>query len=205
MAKTSKRYPTYTTPRGVLLFPHLNKPRDYKGNQKFAYDTSFILEGEEADALRKQVDELMDQSAREHANKLADPPYRQHTGENEHPVEGAFEFRFKISAEIKTKSGEIWHRKPAIFDRFGVPITDRHVGSGTTAQIKYQAYFWNTGRECGVTLQPVALMVFDLIEEGSHRSARDWGFDVQEPSPVPATDEGGSQGDEDEASIEVPF
>lgn len=191
MPRKEEKYPTFTTPRGVLVYPHLNKARDYKQNKKFAYDTDFLLEGADAQELIRRVDELHEESVQEHGTRPADKPYKPHTDDDGGEIEGAFRFHFKVAAQVKTRSGEVWDRRPALFDRYGRPVTT-FVGGGSVAQIKFQAYKWNTGKECGVTLQPVAVMIFDLVEFDGSKSARDFGFKTETPPEGEADFAGGT-------------
>lgn len=174
-----EKYPTFVTDRLTLLYPFLQRPRDFEGDEKFHYDTQALAEGEIAAELEKFIDEQIEESCRQHkTKKKAAPPYFEHVDEDENPT-GKTCFKFKVSATVKTKKGE-WDRKPRIFDAVGNLLRDDSVllGTGTEAQISFQVYHWKNKDGAGVSLQPKAVRVLKLVEfEGQSDKADSYGFE----------------------------
>jgi hypothetical protein len=181
MAKREEKYPTFTTVVGTLVYPHLNKARDFQGDEKFAYDTGFVLTGEAAADLEGKIDRWLEESAQLHKKRALKPPYDPHEDEDGNEVEGATRFKFKVTASTVTKKGKVWDRKPSIFDRYGNALPpEPYVGSGTTAQIAFQVYLWKNPSGAGVSLQPTAILVRDFVAFDGSRGAKSFGFEVEE-------------------------
>lgn len=166
MADAQEKYPTYTTAIGRLVYPHLNKPRDYKGNGQFAFDTGLVLTGEEAEKLAQFVDEQLEESARINKKKKThEPPYLVNTDKDGNEIDGETRFKFKVQAVTKTKSGKLWHRDPVFIDSAGQTISEPPIlGGGTEARIAFQVYHWANPAGAGVTLQPTQVQIVKLVE-----------------------------------------
>jgi hypothetical protein len=164
MAKNDKKeQPILVTPFGTLVFANLTKPRDYKGNGDFAYDTGFLLDGAQADEFIAQIDAWMKDSQAESKLRPNDPPYTEHTDKEKNVVPGVTKFKFKLRAETKLKNGDVWKRKPKLVDADAKPIEGPiRIGNGTRARIKYQPYFSTGGNRAGVVLQPLLVQIVDL-------------------------------------------
>jgi hypothetical protein len=80
----------------------------------------------------------------------------------------------------KDKAGETYSRAPKLFNASGDIITD-NIGGGSKIQVAVVPYCWYTGTlGAGITLQPKAVMVHDLVTWGDGGSAVAYGFDVSE-------------------------
>lgn len=180
-------YPVYTTPVGTLVYPNLNVPRDFNGDGRFAYDTNLVLDGEEAEQLKDLVDAGREASEKKFkTGAQLKPCYGPHivkdseSGEEEE-VPGALRFRFKVQAVTKTKKGREWDRQPELFDSKGSPVNPDKaiVGSGTKARIAFQLYPWKNPSGSGLTLQPMAVMIYDFVEGRTQRGgdAGAYGFE----------------------------
>ncbi len=183
---TDDRYQTFTTPVGVAVYPNLLQPRDYKGNQKFYYDASLVLEGDEAAELQQQIDQWMDESVIQNGSKRAlDPPYEPHKVKDDNgeweEVDGAVRFKFRVPASMETKKGT-WDRQPIHFDAEVNPIEPTPIGSGSKVILSFQVYKWKNPSGASVQLQPVAVQILDLVpprvSTGS-RDAGDYGMSAQ--------------------------
>jgi hypothetical protein len=184
MATREEKYPEYLTAVGTLVFPFLNRPRDYKNDGKFAYSTGLLLDGQDAADFEKLCDELVAESMqRNKTKKRAGVPYDPHTVKdedgNETEVDGATVFKFRLPAVTKTKSGERWERKIAFLDCEGTPLSPPPlIGAGSKAAILFQVYHWKTPLGAGAQLQPKAIQIIELVEyvPGDNRSAEEMGF-----------------------------
>lgn len=162
--KNKDKYPSYRTPIGRLGYPFLQIPRDYEGDEKFAYSCDLILPEEQAAPLCQAIDGWLEESkAKFKTKKQSYIPYEDTVDENGDPVEGFVTFAFKVQAKTETRSGRIWDRKPAIFTLNGEKVEEK-VGSGTQARVNFQVYLWKNPAGAGVTLQPKAVMVHELVE-----------------------------------------
>lgn len=181
--KKTDKYPKVVTPKMVLVYPFLQRPRDFKGDGQFYYKTDATLGGAEAAELEKLILEQIDVSAKKHKlKKKAAPPFTADVDDDDKET-GLTRFRFKVRHQMKTKSGDVWDRKPRFFDAQGHPMPDGILlGTGTKAQISFQWYHWKSGSlGAGVTMQPVAVMVHELVEYGGRsQDPGAYGFDTDD-------------------------
>ena len=209
MATKEEKYPEFTTVVGTLVFPYLNKARDYKDDGKFAYTTGLLLEGQDAANFEREVEALcLESCKRNKTTKRAVVPYGPATEKDENgdkiEVDGSIVFKFRLPAFTKMKSGEIWERKIAFFDSAGNPLSPPPlIGAGTRAAITFQVYYWKTPLGASAQLQPKGVFIVDLVEfePGDNRTAEEMGFKPitggyvagdNRGGDVPADDEGGS-------------
>jgi hypothetical protein len=178
---------TVTTPAGIARHPHLNRP-DTKFSDKNKPDGDYkvILEmsSEEAEPFIKQIesmfaDFLAAKKAETRKDKLtiAPPPWTEN--------DGTVQFKLKVYATWPPdKDGKIQSRAPKLFAKDG-GSTD-NIASGTKMQIAVEPYFWPAPgkpmgtKGCGITLQPKAVMIHDLVAWGNGGTAEAYGFDVSE-------------------------
>lgn len=166
MAAKRKRF---VTPVGKIIFPWIIEPRDYQGNGKFAYSCSLDLEGEDAAQLAALVDaEIEEARARFNTNKVFSTPYGPATDRQKEEIPGVTRFKFKVGASAETKNGQQWDRKPTLVDCDRNPIVaktfdDLPLGAGSLVRIAFTPYPWKNPGGVGVTLQPVAVQVLELV------------------------------------------
>lgn len=208
-----------TTPKGIAVYPHLLVP-DVKFDKDGVYHTKLKLSGAEAKAFKKAIDDGIADSYKETEKvllaklqentkdaaakkavkglKRADPPYT----ENE---DGTIDFSFKMKATGKKKdTKEPFTRKPVLFDRAAVPITDNiKLGGGSTIRVSYNMMpFYTALVGAGVSLQMASVQVINLVEWGADASR--YGFEDESeegegetaPAGAAATKEADDDGDE---------
>lgn len=165
-----------TTGRGVLVYPHLTKP-DTKFNKDGAYTAKLRMTGSEALALVAQIDAAIKEcgaAAKSNAEfkgktiKRADSPYKK----NE---DGSVEFSFKMNATGKNRKGEVFTRRPVIFNAAGQPVEGLKIGGGTVARISYELnQYTRPSTEtkntilAGANLRLEAVQVIELVEWGAN-------------------------------------
>jgi hypothetical protein len=94
------------------------------------------------------------------------------------------QLKLKVKAMGKSKDGETYSRAPKLFNASGDIITD-NVGGGSKIQVAVVPYCWYTATlGAGITLQPKAVMVHDLVTWGDGGNAVSYGFDVSEAKPA---------------------
>lgn len=202
--KKADKYPKVVTPVMTLVYPFLQQARDYKGDENFVYRTDALLGGAQAVELISKIDAEIEKSCEmNECDERAKPPYRADK-DKEGKETGLTRFRFKVAEKTKTRRGEWWDRRPAIFDAQGHPLPEGLlVGTGTKAQISFQWYHWGSGAlGGGVSLQPVAIMIHEFVPY-SPRSAdpTSYGFETNESGfgfPTPET----TDDDDDDDDIE---
>lgn len=184
---------TYRTPKGKLVFPYLNEPRQYKGQGKAAYDTDFDIEGEAG----RQFEAFLEEYARAYAKRVGKrsislesilKPATVGKGDKKEELDGVVRVHFKI-ANVETQRG-VWDRKPAFYHPDGSPFEEEpQLGGGTLAQIAFSIYEWEAGPNRGMSLQPEGLMIYEVVErKGPAR--RDFGSLFGEASGGKATSAG---------------
>ena len=208
-AKREKR-PVHKTPKGVAIFPYLNKP-DTKWKPEGEFKTKQRIPTEDAEKLIEIIEAAQAEAEAEAKvkakakNKLksvkaADLPYSAELDDNEEET-GNTLFNFKSTASgVSKKTGKEWSRKLAIFDAKGKPLK-KDIYGGSTLIVAFTAEPWvNPKFEYGVKLQMEAVQVIDLVSTGGGaiRSASAFGFGEEEGYEDAGEDE--SADDEDTAT-----
>lgn len=212
MAEESK-YPTYTLPEAVTNDCFFHIARDYKDNGKFAYTGSIVLEGADADELTAAIDAQITQSKKEHQKRTGAPaPHEPQTifdeeAEEWEEVPGLTKVKLRVPATTQTKNGP-WDRQPVFYDADGKVIDPVAIGAGSRVVIAYQFYRWMSGANAGVTLQPVAIQILELVEpvrRARTRDAGDFGFEKRSggfTAPAKGTADSRDDVDGDDAGTE---
>jgi hypothetical protein len=99
------------------------------------------------------------------------------------------QLKLKVKAMGKNKEGETFSRQPKLFGADGQPL-EANIGGGSKLKVAVIPYCWYTASlGAGITLQPKAVQVLDLVTWGDGGSAVSYGFDVTE-SAAPAAKTG---------------
>jgi hypothetical protein len=190
----AKKLPIF---RGFAVYPHLQTP-DTKFNAEGVYHTKVRpRSAAEGVAFKKVLDDAITASydaahktlsetlakdtkdakirkALKSLKKCDDAPY----SENE---DGTIEFNFKMKATGKnTKTGEVFTRKPALFDAALKPITTKiRLGGGSEIAVSYRIDpFYTAKLGAGVSLKLFAVQVIKLVEFGGDGAY--YGFTAEE-------------------------
>jgi hypothetical protein len=169
MAKNQK----FTTPAGIARYPWLNKP-DTKFQPEGEYKVGLVLKKAEAKPLIDACAKLQKEvAALNKTKKLAKLPFA-----NEEDSDGNETGNVIVSCKVKCRDG--WDRKPKFFDAAGNRI-DVKLGGGSKIKLNVELYGWHAASlGAGVTLQPVAVQVLDLVEFESGGNAESYGFGKEE-------------------------
>lgn len=174
-----------TTPKGVAVWPKVNEP-DTKFDAAGVYQIKLRLEGEEAQALRTQLDEAIAANLKTVKDenkgkkiKIADTPYALELDAEENET-GAILFNFKMKASGKKKDGTTFTQKPLLFDALAKPLAaDKRVGGGSVVKVGYEVNpFYVAAVGAGVSLRLKAVQVLELREFGG--DAASFGFTAEE-------------------------
>lgn len=199
-----------TTGKGLAIHPHLLVP-DTKFNPAGLFHTKHRQSGGEAIAFKKIVDDAISEAYKQAEAQLnatvieagtnkaeaakakkalkglkrADPPYT----DNE---DGTIDFTFKMLATGKNKKGEVYTRKPLLFDAKGTPITGNiKLGGGSEIKISYLpitgelnkgSLFYTALIGAGVSLKLAAVQIIKLVEFGA--DAGYYGFQAEEGDEI---------------------
>jgi len=201
------KFETYVTPTGTLNWCYLQEPRSYKGGPEY-YDTELIVEGPGAAQLSSFILEEMQGALQDFPGTNPDkPPMARTTNANGEEIPGSVTFKFRVAASTKTRKGKVWDRKPKIVDAEGNPSTELmenavRIGPGTKARLAYQVYRRNRQGLAGVTLQPVAVQVIELVPLGG---GNDFQFGSFGGGGYVASDASDAEGEGNSSNDELPF
>jgi hypothetical protein len=179
---------TITTPAGIARFPSLNRP-DTKFSEVGVYKVNLEMSSADAEPFIKQVEALFAEFLADKKRELKKDKLKLHPAPWE-DNDGLTQLKLKVPAMGKNKeTGEEYSRKPTLFDATGKE-EEVNVGGGSKLKIAVVPYCWYTASlGAGITLQPKAVQVLDLVTWGNGGTAEAYGFDVSE-SAAPAAKTG---------------
>jgi hypothetical protein len=166
---------------GIARYPSLNKP-DTKFDEVGVYKVNLEMSAEDAEPFLSQVESLLAEFVAQKKAELKKDKLKMHQAPWEEN-DGQVQLKLKVKALGKDKAGETYSRAPKLFNAAGEVITD-NIGGGSKLKVAVVPYCWYTASlGAGVTLQPKALPVLDLVTWGDGGSAAAYGFDVSEAKP----------------------
>ena len=182
---------TLTTPAGIARFPSLNRP-DTKFSEVGVYKVNLELSAADAEPFIKQAEALFAEFLEDKKRELKKDKLKLHAAPWEEN-DGLVQLKLKVPAMGKNKeTGEEYSRKPTLFDAAGKE-EDVNIGGGSKLKVAVVPYCWYTASlGAGITLQPKAVQVLDLVTWGDGGSAQAYGFDVSEakaPAAKTGTDD----------------
>lgn len=169
---------TITTPAGIARYPSLNRP-DKKFDDIGVYKVNLEMSMQDAEPFIDQLDGMFAEFVADKKRELKKDKLKMH-GLPWEENDGQVQFKLKVKAVGKNKEGEEYSRAPKIFDAAGQPL-EANIGGGSKLRVAVVPYFWYTASlGAGITLQPKAVQVLDLVTWGDGGSASSYGFDVVE-------------------------
>ena len=171
---------TLTTPKGFAVYPRLDRP-DTKYNDNGQYKCDLSMSPEAAKPLIDKIHKLYKEwttknhpknPGRDNRNAL----YYMAVDDND-DLTGDVVFKLRVTNKI-TKKGDLWDRQPAQFDAKGQPITKaKAVSSGSELKVSFEVYQYQLqdGKK-GMSLQPEAVQIINLVEWAGTKSASAFGF-----------------------------
>lgn len=174
----AERNPRINTPLGTAQYPWLNRP-DTKFKEHGEYKVNLIVPKKEGEAFIKKVEAHVKAEAKAaKAKKLANMPWEMET-DDQGDETGNIILKCKATNKLN-KDGELWDRKPVLFDAKGNK-TDVQVGGGSKIKVNVELYTWNVSSTgFGVTLQINAVQIIELVELKTGASAETYGFEEEE-------------------------
>lgn len=181
---------TITTNAGIARYPALNRP-DTKFDEIGVYKVNLEMSSDDAAEFIATIDGMFSEFLADKKRELKKDKLKLHAVPWEEN-DGTTQLKLKVKAMGKTKAGEEYSRAPKIFGADGQPL-EANIGGGSKLKIAVVPYFWYTASlGAGVTLQPKAIQVLDLVTWGDGGSASAYGFDVSEakaPAAKTGTDD----------------
>lgn len=169
---------TITTPAGIARYPHLNRP-DTKFDEIGVYKVNLEMSADEAAPFIATIDEMFSEFVAEKKRELKKDKLKFHAFPWE-DNDGLTQLKLKVKAVGKGKDGEEYSRQPKLFDAKGQPL-EANIGGGSKLKVAVLPYLWYTASlGAGITLQPKAVQVLELVTWGDGTSAEAYGFDVEE-------------------------
>lgn len=165
MAKNIK----FTTPAGIARYPWLHKP-DTKWKPEGEYKVTLVLSKKDAAPLIKLCSDALAEVARVNkTKKIKAIPITPELDDQGNETGNVL-----VKCAVKCREG--WDRKPRLFDASANRI-DVRVGGGSKIKVNVEVYAWfNPALGAGVSLQPTAVQVLDLVEVAEGGSAESYGF-----------------------------
>jgi len=175
---------TLTTPAGIARYPSLNRA-DTKFDEVGVYKVNLELSAEDAKPFLDDVEEILAEFVADKKRELKKDKLKMHAAPWEEN-DGIVQLKLKVKAIGKTKAGEEYSRQPKLFGADGQPL-EANVGGGSKIKVAVVPYAWYTASlGAGITLQPKAVQVLELVTWGDGGSAASYGFDVSEATPAAA-------------------
>jgi len=182
------------TPKGTAVFPSLARP-DTKFDELGMYKADLSVPLQEAKDLMGKLTEVFKRHTGKVPNANENTMWYKQTDKDTGEETGNVVFKIRVKNRM-TKSGQLWDRKPVLFDAALKPIQVNPWG-GTEMIVSMSVYAWNAGGKMGVSLQPQAIQIINLVEGGtsSHGFEATEGFDGSTVSAfeddviVPTTDD----------------
>lgn len=167
---------TITSPIGVAVYPRLTKP-DTKFVEEGIYKADIRVPSKEAEPFMKMLTEAYKAHTGKAPNKMDNPLWVVEQ-DDEGNATGTVLFKMRVKNRT-TKRGDLWDRKPKLFDAQLNPLNGVEPWGGTEMRVSCEVYAWTAGAKKGVSLQPQAVQIIKLVE-GSGGDASGFGFDATE-------------------------
>lgn len=188
---TKKSYPRITTPRGVLIYPHITEPDTKFVKPDGEYHTKFALPADDeatmafVSKLQAELDAYIEANPDELPPAKLKKATRAELYEEELDDEGnetgRLIFKFKLKAMVKTKTKQ-WPQKPRLFDAAAQPIEGAlQVWSGSEGKCNLEVfpYFMETTKQFGLSLRLKGVQILKLVSGGGD-TADDMGFGAED-------------------------
>jgi hypothetical protein len=196
-------YAKVTTPAGVLIWPKLAAPDEYKG--KKTYSAKIRLNEEDSQALIAKIEAELAKfwpiAKAELEEKLAEAKTGKQKAEAKKALEemkeaeksykpayddegnetGEYEFNFKMPDHFVGKDKKPVFMRPDVFDSLGKPLkVVPEIWGGTKAVVAGELRPYNMPIGVGISLRLKAVQILELASAGGSRDAGSYGFGAQE-------------------------
>lgn len=212
----ANKYPTVTSPRGILVYPHLTEADTKFVKPDGEYHTKFALEAAKKatkkfcaglDKLLEEYIELNpDELTKAKLKKAGTADIYEDELDDEGEETGRVIFKFKLKAKVVTKT-KSWDQRPRLFDSAAQPITgDINIWTGTEAKVNVEVfpYYMESTKQFGLSLRCKGVQILKLVEGSGGPDAEAMGFGEEDDGyTTDATDAGFTpDGESDEGETE---
>jgi len=175
MAQSTK-LPRFTTPEGEAVYPHLHRP-DTKFHDAGIYSADLRVPATDAKGLMAELSKAYKAHVGSAIDKNSNNLWTVEKDDDGDPT-GNVVFRLRVKNVLR-KDGEMWERKPKLFDTSEPPkpIAVEPWG-GTKMIVAFDLYSYEMPHK-GMNLQPRAIQIIDL-KTGGDDGASDYGFSSKE-------------------------
>ena len=173
-----------STPVGTAVYPRLKTP-DTKFDELGIYKADVSVPAAEAAPLI----EILMKVWKDHvgkAPKKADNPMFAAEVDEAGEETGNVVFKLRVKNRMN-KKGELWDRRPVLFDAALKPI-DVNPWGGTKYAVSFDTHCWDYGDKKGVSLQPAGVQIIELVTGDGSPNASAMGFAAQEGYAAPEYD-----------------
>lgn len=178
-----------STPPGIAVYPRL-KTADTKFDELGQYKADISIPKAQAKDLMTELQAIHKAHTGKAAKASENTMWYLETDEAGEET-GNVVFKIRVKNRM-TKKGDLWDRRPKLFDAALKPI-DVNPWGGTEYIVSFDVYEWVAGDKKGVSLQPAGVQILNLVT-GSGPDASSMGFQAQEGYTSPDEDEGDTAG-----------
>jgi len=184
----SEKGPQVTSPKGIAIYPHLNKPNDRFGDNP-SYQVTLQIPKSEAEPFVKQAVKLFRDYCKTNSVKKIFGSDKHTKGvpccvEKDDAGEetGNMLLSFKATGwpdEEKSTTEKVVYRPLPIFDTKGQLLSGSNaplIGSGSTLKAACRIDCWDGGLGAGVSFRLRAVQLLELVEWSGGTSSSDFGF-----------------------------
>lgn len=205
-----------TTPRGIWVYPHLNKPDfKYKKEGKYSVKQRYLESDPEVQAFYEKLEAMRDAFLAAEVERLkADKKAalaaelkpadirRQERDQETGELTGYLTMVASMNASGVREDGSTWSQRPAIFDAKGRELKNPpFISGGTEGKVSaiFDPYVDNKTKEVGIGIRLMGAQVLKLVS-GGVRTFSGLGFQAEDGDEIedqaPFSDEtGGEPGD----------
>jgi len=171
------------SPKGLASYPFLNSPST-KFKEDGEYSVKVIVESSEAQEFIAKLKAVFKDAYREQCSLLKKDKLKMHDYPWSEQEDGTVSFKFAAKAKIRTREGQVYDKKVALFDTKGNPVTDL-IGSNSMIKVAFDVAPWYVpSMGMGLSLRMKAVQVVELVAPSRNVSANSFGFTEEEEGYV---------------------
>ncbi|WOZ55641.1 single-stranded DNA-binding protein [Roseobacter phage CRP-118] len=163
-------------PLGRAIYPAL-KHADTKFHDLGIYKCNVSVPLKEATSTMEKLTEIHKRHTGKAPTKAENTMWKMEVDEETGEETGNVVFKCSVK-NVRRRDGELWDRRPKQFDAKMNPV-DLNPYGGTELYVSASIYEWSAGGKKGVSLQPLAVQIINLVEGGAG-SGENFGFQKQD-------------------------
>ena len=161
---------------GKAVYPRLSQP-DTKFDELGQYKADVSIPLADAEAIMKTLTATFKAHTGKPPKKADNTMWYFETNEDGEET-GNVVFKCRVKNKLRKRDGQLWDRKPKLFDAALKPVDVNPFG-GSTYVVSAEVYAWEAGAKKGISLQPLGVQIIELVS-GSGPSASSMGLKAQE-------------------------